>query len=327
MAPLSLLYLPTSPPQRGRYALDCVRRGADWQVWPPGHFTCRGEVFEPEPVFVDDWLRAALVPFGAVTGDGYYVLDEPNYRAFLKSLKGVVSTDAYADAQRMVEVFPGDPLLRLERAQVASRHGKPRQEIDADITAALAMRNDAETLLAASYALTELDREGALRLLAQATAREPGHHGAVSQYCILLDIAGRLDELLAVDEAHAATRPRDDYWWWRRGEVLQRLGRLEEAAEAMAQSIALKDGVMRRAVRGTLLEKLGRDDEALRELDASLPGCAHFDGHLARADVLIRRGDLERAEQCLRWLAHAPSHRERAEERLNCLPARTDAQG
>ncbi|MDP1825668.1 MAG: hypothetical protein Q8L48_20575 [Archangium sp.] len=319
MASLSLLYLPTSPPQRGRYALDCQPHGAQWEVWPPGHFTCRGEVFEPEPVFVDEWLRAALAPFGATAGDGYYVLDEPNYRAFLKSLKGVVSTDAYTDARRMVEVFPGDALLRLERAQVASRQGKPRQEIDADIAAALAMRTDAETLLAASYALTELDREGALRLLAQAVAREPGHEVAARQYLLLLDIAGRLDELLAVDEAHAATRPRDDYRWWRRGEVLQRLGRLEEAVDAMAQSLALKDSVMRRAARGTLLEKLGRDDEALRELDASLPGCAHLDGHLARADVLLRRGDLEGAEKTLRWLAHAPSHRDRAEERLRRL--------
>ncbi len=341
MTSLSLLYIPLTPPQRhplllGRYDLTCERDGAGWKLWAPGSFTCRGEVFVPEPAFVDDWLRSALKPFGGKDGDGDHRLDtDAQFRAFVTSLEPVLSARSrwpwsppsesadvlsHADLSQMVAVFPGDPLLRLERARLAVRIGRPKEEWEADVVAALAIREDAETLLAACYVPGDAgDREGQLALLARAVAHEPTHEQAATQYMLLLRAAGRFEEALAVDEARAVKGGRTEGQWYLRADGLEKVGRLEAAVDAFAASLALRDNAMWRARRGTLLARLGRDDEALRELDVALPNCADFDAHLARADVLIRRGETARATQALKWLALAPSHREVAEERLRRL--------
>lgn len=344
MTSLSLLYIPLTPaPQRhpllrGSYEIDCERAGAGWKLWAPGSFTCRGEVFVPEPAFVDDWLRGALEPFGRKEGDGYHCLEtDKQFRTFVTSLEPVLrarckwpwappaqSDDVltHADLSRMVVVFPGDPLLRLERARLAVRIGRPQEECNADVVAALALREDAETLLAACYVPGESgDRAGQLAMLARAVARDPTHEQAATQFMLLLRVAERFEEALAVDEARAAKGGRDEGQWYLRAGMLEKVGRLDAAVDALAASLALRDNALLRAHRGTLLAGLGRDDEALRELDAALPMCADFDGHLARADVLIRRGDTDRATKALKWLALAPSHREVAEERLRRLPS------
>ncbi len=341
MTSLSLLYIPLTPPQRhpmllGRYELACEKSGAGWSLRAPGSFTCRGEIFEPEPAFVDDWLRGALAPYGGRDGDGDHRLEtDAQFRAFVTSLEPVLSARSrwpwsppsesdhvlsHADLSRLVAVFPGDPLLRLERARLSVRIGRPKDEWEADVAAALAIREDAETLLAACYVPGEAgDREGQLALLARANAQDPTFEPAATQFFLLLRAAGRFEEALAVDEARAVKGGRTEHQWHLRAELLEKVGRLEAAVDALAASLALRDHAMLRARRGTLLARLGRDDEALRELDAALPNCADFDGHLARADVFIRRGETERATQALKWLALAPSHREVAEERLKRL--------
>lgn len=344
MSSLSLLYIPLpSGPQRpplllGSYEIDCERVGAGWQLRAPGTFTCRGEVFEPEPAFVDAWLREALEPFGRKEGDGFHRLEsDAQFRAFVTSLALVLcarckwpwsppqqSADvlSHADRSRMIVAFPDDPLQRLERARLAVKIGRPQEECDADVVAALALREDAETLQAACYVPGERgDREGQLAFLARAVAADPTHESAATQYMLLLRAAERFEEALAVDEARAVKGGRTEGQWYLRADMLEKVGRLEDAVEALAQSLALKDTALLRAHRGTLLAHLGRDDEALRELDVALPKCADLDGHLARADVLIRRGEIKRATEHLKWLVHAPSHRAAAEERLRGLPS------
>lgn len=342
MNSFSLLYLPTPQRQRpallrGTWDVSCERVGSTWKLHAPGNWTCRGEMFEPEPAFIDHWLQEALKPFGGKPGDGIHLLEgDEAFRAFVKSLEPVLCARSrwpwaapskpanelsYLDFDRLSTAFPEDPLLRLERARLAQRTGRPEDEVSGDVAAALALREDGSTLLAASEVYAESDAERRLALLARAITVEPTHDGASTSYMHLLQMAGRFEEALAVDAGRAAKWGRDHNRWFLRANMLVKLGRLAEAVEAFAQSLALHDNALIRALRGTLLVQLGRDDEALRELDAALPHTADFDGRLARADVLIRRGDLVRAEQELRWLMHAPSHRAAAEERLRLLPS------
>lgn len=333
MASLCLLYISTAPPQRhpllrGFYELTCE----GLSVRAPGNFIARGEIFVPEPEFVDVWLREATAPFGTSAGEGEYrFATEAQFRAFVTSLEPVLCARSQwpwspptgppeeltlIDLGRLVAAFPQDALLRIEFAHHSMRSGRAWKEA---LDLALSLRSDAEALCAASYVHLEAkDELTAMALLRRAVTADPGHQQAAAHYLLRLEYTGEWASFLEVDEARAAVRARGPIEWELRARVLEKAGRFAEAVDAIAEGLLLRDNAMQRVTRGKLLARLGRDDEALRELTA-LQSCADLDGHLARADALLRLGRRGEAEQELRWLAHAPSHREAAEARLKLV--------
>ncbi len=155
-----------------------------------------------------------------------------------------------------------------------------------NIDAGLALREDAETLLAASYALSG---EAAMEMAIRVFDHVPAHEEAATRLLFLFKLEDRFDEALAVEGVRATVRPRDASAWRFRSDLLVGAERVEEAVDALSSSLALKDDAPVRVMRGVLLARLGRDEEALRELDAALPRCASREGAEARAEILRRR--------------------------------------
>jgi tetratricopeptide (TPR) repeat protein len=316
---LRLSYIPTTPPRRHpsvrtRYELKCEPRGTRWSIRAPGNWVERGEVFEPEPAFIHTWLGEAVAPFGGVPGDAEYLVpSEERLDAFITSLQPLLGTD---DLSLLITTFPNDPELLIARAMSPERAEAEREN---DVSAALAIRADAAALLAASWVFAPRDRPRAIELLLRAIEQDAENQDVLSALATVCELDGRVRDALTFEERLATKRPREASGWIVRAGMLAKLGLVEEELDAVTQSLALHENASWRVRRGKLLARLGRDGDALRELDAALPGCADLDGHLLRAELLARKGDLDGAEKVLRWVALAPSHRAPAEARLREL--------
>jgi tetratricopeptide (TPR) repeat protein len=317
---------PIRPPvPLATWAVDGHREGDGWRLMAPGR-TVGLDGYEPEPVIVDRWLSARIAPFGRCVGPGEYRLEgadalaafEAAIAPHLSAVDPSGSEEARRaaterDADRLVEVFPDDPLVRIARARAAAGGPRGAAFCTAEITRALAARRDAETLLAANYAHAEAgDRAAARALLGEVLDLEPTHAEAARGLRSQLIVAGLPEEELALDERLATTRRREAFDWHRRAVLLEGFGRLEEAESALTEAIAL--GPDRHFVkqiltdRGRLRAKLGRDAEALADLERTLPEYCSFPGYIVKAEVLYRLGRKEEAERILRWVLHAPKH-------------------
>ena len=316
------------------WELTCSSDGERWFVRAPGRWLPPGDVYEPEPAFVEAWLGSVVAPFGTKVEEGIYRIDNrPSWLAFEAAIaphRSSVDPDSSdeernaakdRDADHLVEVLPDDALLRLERARLAVSGARRTVSPEAEIARALATLRDPETLLAASYVRSYAgDREGARALLREALDLDPTHERVGWQLHALLQSDHLAADALALDERLAVHRPRSAYAWERRARLLEGFGRAAEAVSAYDEALALERDrrtcVRLRAYRGLLLAMLGRDAEALEDLESSLPSYRLFEGYLAKGEVLARLGRREEAEQTLRWVAFSPANRAAAEALL-----------
>jgi tetratricopeptide (TPR) repeat protein len=320
------------------WGVDVTREGGGWRLISPGR-SVGLDGYVPEPAFVDDWISRHVRPHGTCVGPGVYHLESDRHlQAFEASIADHVSRvdplaseaerhiGALRDADRLVELFPDDPALRIARARLWAEGDHDPAARHREIDRALLARRDAETLLAASYAHAAA-REGdaARALLWEALAREPANLEVARALHISLMVDGLAADELALDERMAALRARGAYEWCRRAALLEGFGRLSEAEAALDAAIGLEASARSRNAmrydRGRVRARLGRDDDALADLDAALSTVTHVEAHLLKAEILLRRGRLEESERILRWAQGSPAHRDAA----GALLARWDA--
>jgi tetratricopeptide (TPR) repeat protein len=315
------------------WEVEREREGEGWRVTAPGRMVGLDE-YVPDPALVDDWIAERVRPYGACVGPGVYKVESDRLmQAFEASIADHLSrvdplapeaerrAGALRDADLLVDLFPDDPLLRLARARLWAEGEHDPAARGREIDRALLVRRDAETLLAASYAhAAARDGDAARSLLREALEREPANETVARALQSSLGFAGLAAEELALDERMAASWARSAWGWRRRAALLEGLDRLTEAEVALDAALGLETsarapnhilaGIL--ADRGRLRARLGRDEDALSDLDAALATLPAVGTHLVKAELLLRRGRFEESERILRWALASPAHRDAA---------------
>ena len=181
----------------------------------------------------DRALSAAL----AIDGDAPSPL---GHRARLRKLQGRIA-EALADARRLVELSPDDADAEALLGSVAQAAGD-LEAADAAYRAALARRAGHP---AARAGLAELlEWQGRYEAGLEALGEDTGEPEVDLARARLLSRLGRRDEALAIlqQDPSAAGAPMARQWAFTRGDVLDRLGRYDEAFDAWRRGNAILPG-------------------------------------------------------------------------------------
>jgi predicted O-linked N-acetylglucosamine transferase (SPINDLY family) len=151
-----------------------------------------------------------------------------------------------------------------QRGRLAEAEGLYRQLLSAD-PQAFAPRHMLGILLAQQDRLAE-----AQEMIGIAVESNPRHAGALVNYGNVLNLLGRFQDALASYDRALAIAP-DAETWNNRGNALQSLNRRIEALASFEKALALEPGNIQALYkRGVLLGELGRIDEALAMYDRVL---------------------------------------------------------
>lgn len=183
----------------------------------------------------------------------------------VSALRGAIYLDAgwanmaLFEADRALAIDPVQPQVQIVRAKACMALGRPADAARAMRIAIDGMKNPTpdHVLALRDAVLASGDRAGALAALDLGLTRI----GAVPSLALpALDLElelGRNEDALRRVDALLATNPKNEAWLARRGDVLDRLGRRDEARLARADALAAiqsrPDG--RRGERSATLER------------------------------------------------------------------------
>ena len=181
------------------------------------------------------------------------------------ALRGAVFLDAgwpgmaLVEAERALAIDPAQPQVRLLEGRACMALGRPEDAARAIALAIEGMSSPTpdHVLALRDARLAAGDRAGAIAALDHGLTRI-GHVPSLALPALDLEIElGREEAALRRIDALLATNPRNELWLARRGDVLDRLGRRDEARIARTDALAAirsrPDG--RRGERAASLER------------------------------------------------------------------------
>ena len=201
-------------------------------------------------------------------GQARVALDRGRRADAIATLDGIVTAfPTFGPARTMRVQLDGDAASRDAETRTARAYTPPSDPLLDAVVAQSRMRD----LLLKHAALAERGGDGAWRefLVRRALQFNPGDPNVLMEMAGMLQASGRYDDALDYLRQHQQAAPGDHHALVEEGRVLSDLGRYAEAEAVLRRATRVRDAAAEYNL-GQVLDRLGRDDEARARYEAAL---------------------------------------------------------